>query len=266
LKFGEIEQKLIDNFWPGPLTIIFDKNSRIPKTVTAGLDTVAIRMPENDIAKKLIEYSGVPIAAPSANVSGRPSGTMVADIKEELDGKVTHIIDGGVVDIGLESTVVKVEKESVHILRPGKVTKEEIEKLRLMVEVQTQVLGKCEKDETVMSPGMKYKHYAPKAKCVLVYSEEQEKLEGEIKKLIEKHDKKVLVLAKNYNLDKYAVENKIGLGNTLEEIAKNIFTILRKVDSYNVELVIIEGVNPIGLGLAIMNRLIRACENNYIKV
>ena len=254
----------MDKFWPGPLTIVMPRKECVPTVVTGGLDTVAVRMPSNEIVKRIIEYAGVPIAAPSANISGRPSGTLVEDIKEELDGKVEYIIDGGAVEIGLESTVVKVEEGIVYILRPGKVTKEQIEALGLTVEVQKQVLGKCEKDEVVMSPGMKYKHYAPDTKCMLVYSQDEEKLVQKIKELIK--DKNVVVLAKTKNLEKYDVPNKIAIGNTLEEIGRNIFTILRKVDSYDVDLVIVEGVAPKGMGLAIMNRLIRACQNNYIEI
>ena len=123
---GRIEEKLIDAFWPGPLTIIFNKTDLVPYIITAGLETVAIRMPSNQIARKLIEYSKTPIAAPSANISGKPSGTLVEDILQELDGKVEYIIDGGKVDIGLESTVVRVIENKVHILRPGKITKEQI--------------------------------------------------------------------------------------------------------------------------------------------
>ncbi len=130
---GRIEEKLIDAFWPGPLTIIFNKTDLVPYIITAGLETVAIRMPSNQIARKLIEYSKTPIAAPSANISGKPSGTLVEDILQELDGKVEYIIDGGKVDIGLESTVVRVIENKVHILRPGKITKEEIEKLGIEV-------------------------------------------------------------------------------------------------------------------------------------
>ena len=266
MKCGEVEQKLIDNFWPGPLTIIFNKNEVVPKTVTAGLDTVAIRMPENEIAKRLIEYAGVPVAAPSANISGRPSGTVVEDIKDELDGKVEYIIDGGAVDIGLESTVVKVENDAIHILRPGKVTKEMIQDLGFVVQVQKQVLGECKTDETVMSPGMKYKHYAPKTKCLLVYSEDEEKLIEKINEVIEEESGSVLVMAKAQNLSKYSTDHKIDMGSDLESISKNMFTLLRKVDSYNVGLAIIEGVEAKGIGLAIMNRLIKACENNYIEV
>jgi L-threonylcarbamoyladenylate synthase len=139
---NKTEKILIDNFWPGPLTIVFKKKEIVPNIVTGNLDTVAIRMPSNTLARKLIEYANVPIAAPSANVSGKPSGTQLDDIKDELDGKVEYMIDSGMADIGVESTVVKVTGEIVHILRPGKVTKEEIESLGLKVEVESQVLRK----------------------------------------------------------------------------------------------------------------------------
>ena len=264
-KPNAIEQKLMDNFWPGPLTIVLNRKRIVPDIVTAGLDTVGVRMPINIIARKLIEYSGVPIAAPSANVSGKPSGTKISDIINELDGKVEYIIDSGIVDIGLESTVIRVADNIVNILRPGKITKEQIENLGLAVHIEKQVLGKYEKQDKVMSPGMKYRHYAPNTKCILVYSKNEEKLVDEINRMIEEQDKNTAIIAKTRNLNKYNVEHKLDMGDTLEEISKNIFTILRKVDTYNVDLVIIEGVEQAGLGLAIMNRLIRACENNYIE-
>jgi len=291
LGIGEIEEILINNFWPGPLTIVFDKKEIVPHIVTGGLNTVAVRMPKNEIARKLIEYANVPIAAPSANISGRPSGTLLEDIILELDGKVEYMIDGGAVDIGLESTVVRVEQDIIHILRPGKITKEEMEELGLSVQIEENILREHKPDEVVMSPGMKYKHYAPETKCLLVYSADEEKLVSKINELIEKSDEKILILAKTRNLDKYkrsnfsedsaklepSVEHKgegsrnnivyiLDMGDTYEEISKNIFSILRKIDSYKVDLAIIEGVNSDGLGLAIMNRLIKACENNYIEV
>ena len=131
-EISPLEKKLIENFWPGPLTIIFDRKSSkiIPNIVTANLDTVGIRMPSNKIAKALIEKANVPIAAPSANISGKPSGTKVEDIIDELENKVSYILDGGFVDIGLESTVVRVNKDEINILRPGKITKSQLEKMR----------------------------------------------------------------------------------------------------------------------------------------
>ncbi len=263
-EIGEREKKLIEKFWPGPLTIIFNKSNIVPNIITAGLETVAIRMPSNEIAKRLIEYSGVPIAAPSANISGKPSGTIVEDILEELDGKVEYIIDGGMVDIGLESTVIRVIDGKVHILRPGKITKEDIESLGIEVEIEKQILGKYEEGEKVLSPGIKYKHYAPNTKCILVYSNNNEKMVEKINEV--SNEKNAVILCRTSNLEKYNATNKLAMGNTLEEICNNIFTLLRKVDKYNAEIVLIEGVQKDGLGLAIMNRLLRACAYNYIEI
>lgn len=264
-EIGETEEKLITNFWPGPLTIIFNRRECIPNNVTAGLDTVGIRMPNNSVARKLIEFAGLPIAAPSANISGKPSGTKVEDIIDELDGKVDYILDAGMVDIGVESTVVRVVDNKVHILRPGKITVEDIQSLGIDVVIEKQIMEECKAEEKVMSPGMKYRHYAPNTKCLLVYSDDKNKLVERINEEI-KLDKNVLVLGRTNNLDKYKTDNKLDMGDSLEDISKNIFTLLRKVDKYNVDLVIIEGVKREGLGLAIMNRLIRACEHNYIEI
>ncbi len=262
---GEIEEKLINNFWPGPLTIIFNRKECVPNNVTAGLETVGIRMPSNKIAKKLIELANLPIAAPSANISGKPSGTKIEDIIDELDGKVDYILDAGMVDIGVESTVVRVVENKVHILRPGKITVEDIKKLGFDVIVEKQVMEECSPNQKVMSPGMKYRHYAPNTKCLLVYSEDENKMIEEINRQI-KNIGNVLVLGRTSHLDKYNTNNKLDMGESLEDISKNIFTLLRKVDKYKVSLVIIEGVKKEELGLAIMNRLIRACEHNYIEV
>ena len=189
----------------------------------------------------------------------------IEDIIDELDGKVEYILDAGQTDIGVESTVVRVIDDMVHILRPGKITIENIKEIGINAKVEKQVMEECKQTEKVMSPGMKYRHYAPNTKCLLVYSDDSDKLINKVNEEIKKH-KKVLVLCKTSNLDKYNTNNKLNLGENLEEISKNLFTLLRKVDSYNVDLVIIEGVKKEGLGLAIMNRLIRACEHNYIEV
>jgi len=261
---NEVEKILISTFCPGPFTLILKAKNIIPKSVTAGLDTVGIRMPSNKIANKLIEYAGVPIAAPSANVSGRPSGTKIEDILKEFDGKVSTIIDDGMVDIGLESTVVRVIDNKVRILRPGKIIKENIEKLGIEVEIDKNILGKYDGKEKVLSPGMKYRHYAPNTKCMMVYSKNEEAMVNKINELIK--DKKALVVCRDKNFDKYDTKNKIKMGNSLEEMAHNIFSILRQVDNYNVDIVIIEGMQKDGLGLALNNRLLRACEYNYIEI
>ncbi len=261
---NEIEKILINIFCPGPFTLILKAKNIIPKSVTAGLDTVGIRMPSNKIANKLIEYTGVPIAAPSANVSGRPSGTKIEDILKEFDGKVSTIIDDGMVDIGLESTVVRVIDNRVKILRPGKITKEDIEKLGIEVEIDKNILGKYDGKEKVLSPGMKYRHYAPNTKCMMVYSKNEESMVNKINELIS--GKNALVVCRDKNFDRYDTKNKIKMGNSLEEMAHNIFSILRQVDKYNVDIVIIEGMEKDGLGLALNNRLLRACEYNYIEI
>lgn len=261
---NEVEKILINTFCPSPFTLILKAKNIIPKSVTAGLDTVGIRMPSNKIASKLIEYAGVPIAAPSANVSGRPSGTKIEDILKEFDGKVSTIIDDGMVDIGLESTVVRVIDNKVRILRPGKITKEDIEKLRIEVEIDKNILGKYDGKEKVLSPGMKYRHYAPNTKCMMVYSKNEEAMVNKINELI--NEKNALVVCRDKNFDKYATKNKIKMGSSLDEMAHNIFSILRQVDNYNVDIVIIEGMQKDGLGLALNNRLLRACEYNYIEI
>lgn len=259
LEVGKIEKILIENFWPGPLTIVFNKKQIVPDIITGGLETVAIRMPSNDIARSIIEYSNCPIAAPSANISGKPSGTLVEDIIEELDGKVEYIVDGGKVDIGIESTVVRVIDGVVHILRPGKVTPEQINALNIPVNIEKQILEEYKDGEKVLSPGIKYKHYSPKTKCVLVYDDCNELIIKKVNELAK--NKKVVILCKEENLDKYNIKDKLNMGKTLEEISRNIFTLLRKADKYNADLIIIEGVEKTGLGLAIMNRLLRACAH-----
>ena len=164
---SEIEYKLMDAFWPGPFTIILNKKEGIANVATCKGNTVGIRMPSNKIAHDLIKESGVPIAAPSANISGKPSGTNLKDILEELKDRVDYIIDGGETDIGIESTVVRVINDEVKILRPGKITREDIERIISHVEIDKNVMGEIGVTEKVLSPGMKYRHYAPKTHCKL---------------------------------------------------------------------------------------------------
>lgn len=213
-----------------------------------------------------IKECNVPIAAPSANVSGKPSGTIVEDIKDELDGKVDAIIDGGMVDIGLESTVVKVINGIPEILRPGKITKEDIINVVGCARVNNKVLDKVESTEQVESPGMKYKHYAPNTRCVLVDISNEQKQIDKINEIIEGNDN-VCVIGFEEHKDKIKCDKYIEISskNNLTEFSKRIYTELRKVDKYNVSLVIIEGVSKSGIGLAIMNRLIRTCAYNIIE-
>ena len=256
---NNIEKKLIDTFMPGPITVILKKKDCIPNCVTAGLDTVGIRVPENSIAHKFLELVNVPIAAPSANISSRPSGTKVSDIKDEFDKTVNYIIDGGESKIGLESTVVKVIDNVPTILRPGYVTKEMIEKVIGCSNVSEHVLKEVDKNEIVESPGMMYKHYAPKTKCLLVYSKSIDNL----KKIVKENITSKTILLGSYKLKDIECYKYINYGDTLEKISHNIFSLLRMCDTYNADLIIIEGVEKVGLGLAIMNRLIRTSNFNY---
>ena len=258
---NSMEQKLIDTFMPGPITIILKKKDCIPNCVTASLDTVGIRVPENVIANKFLNIVDLPIAAPSANISSRPSGTKVSDIIDEFAGKVDYIIDGGESKIGLESTVVKVINNVPTILRPGYITKEMIENVVGVCNVSNHVLHEVNISERVESPGMLYKHYAPNTKCLLVYSKNLNTLKELIKDNIQN---KTIILGSN-SLKDIECFKFINYGNSLEEISHNIFSKLRECDTYNSDLIIIEGVEKVGLGLAIMNRLIRTSNFNYIE-
>jgi L-threonylcarbamoyladenylate synthase len=236
-KIPKKANKLMEKFWPGPLTLIFKKSKMVPDVVTCGLDSVAIRMPENKIALNLIEKSGVPIAAPSANISGKPSPTTAEHVLEDLDGKINLIIDGGEVEIGLESTVLDLTKKTPQILRPGKVTKKQLEK----------VIGKVKdngKSKKVKSPGMKYRHYSPNAKVLIIKTKE------EIKKIHEKNrDKKIKIL--NYS----------------DEItmAHNLFKDFRSCDKEGYDIILVKAPREKDLGFAIMNRLRKAsCNENKI--
>lgn len=260
---SELEWKLMNEFFPGPFTLILKKKDIVPSIVTGNLDTVGIRMPSNKVAHDLIELSNTPIAAPSANISGRPSGTNIKDIYKELDGKVDYMIDGGNTDIGLESTVVRVINDEIHILRPGAITKEALSKITPKVIVDQHVLKEISNNEEVLSPGMKYKHYAPETKCLLIYAKNNDDFINKVKEL-ELQYPNLLCVCKTKNTSLF--KRSIDMGNTNEEISKNIFSILRQVDNYDTDLVVIEGVEPIGLGLAIMNRLIRACSHNYLEI
>lgn len=264
---SKMEEALMKTFWPGPFTIILNRTDIVPDIVTGGLDTVGIRMPSGKIAKELINYANIPIAAPSANISGRPSGTNISDIFDELSDKVDYIIDGGECEVGVESTVVRVVDGIPNILRPGKISPEEIEKVVGSVKIDEHILKNIESNEKVLSPGMKYRHYAPKSNCVLVYSENNEKMIKKIQELAKKYVNP-LIISCNENAEYYDVEHKIlyGSKDNLNEIAQNIFKDLRKVDEFEPDIVIIEGVKEDGIGLAIMNRLIRACEYHYIKL
>ncbi len=259
-KISPMEKRIIDYFMPGPLTLILPKKDIIPQNVTSNLDTVGIRMPNNKIAHSLIKKCGFPIAAPSANISTKPSGTKIEDIIDEFKEKVSIIIDGGESDIGLESTVLKVIDGMPTILRPGKITDLDIKK----------ITGKCIyspnlneiKTGVVESPGLKYKHYAPTTPALLIYNDDESKMIELIKNNITSNT----IIIGFYEHQVFFNNRFISLGhkNDLNEISHNIFSCLRKADLLKGDLLIIEGVKKDGIGIAIMNRLIKSCNHNYI--
>lgn len=268
---SEIEKSIMDKFWPGPISLILNKKEGIfPNNVTAGLDTVAVRMPKNNIALEIIDKCNFPIAAPSANVSSRPSGTNIEDIYEELKDNVSYFVDDLESNIGLESTVVRVINNEIIILRPGYITVEDLKTITDNVRLDENVITKVKSDSKVLSPGMKHKHYAPNVSCSLIKFKEV----NDILSIIENNEKVALLLTNDniIKLDKEIVSNKypnvkiINLGMSLEDVSKNLFKSLRKLNNLDVDIAYIQSFEFSGLGVGIMNRLIRACEYREIDV
>ena len=263
----DLEYKLMDAFWPGPFTIVLNKKDIVPSVVSAGLKTVAVRMPASEIARNLIVNAKTPIAAPSANISGRPSGTGLADIYDELADKMDYIIDGGRCEVGIESTVVKVEGKNVRILRPGKITKEQIEEIAGSVILDEHVFNVVKNNDIVLSPGMKYRHYAPNSRCLLIYSDENNNMVNKVKEISKEYKNPVIIFSEeNTKLYNNVKTLSYGSKENYEEIASNIFRLLREVDKLNPDIVLIEGIKKQGIGIAIMNRLLRACSHEYIEI
>lgn len=256
---------LMETFWPGPLTIVFQKSEVVPDIITAGLDTVAIRMPENEIALELIKRSNTPIAAPSANISGRPSPTDAITCYDDLKGKVELIIDGGDTIVGLESTVIDMTGEIPVILRPGAVTLEMVRDLLPKAVIDKGIL---KEKETPKSPGQKYKHYAPKADAYLLVGTTEEKLAKLDDFIKNNQSKKMGLMATKEILEKIHYPDleikNLGSINDLETFGSLIFKDLRDLDKLKVDIIICEGVEEKGLGLAIMNRLKKSASNRYI--
>lgn len=261
---------LMKKFWPGPMTLIFEKSDIVPKGTTGGLSTVAIRMPNHKIALSLIENSGVAIAAPSANTSGRPSPTTAKHVEDDLSGKVDMIIDGGAVGIGIESTIVDVTVEPPMILRPGFITKKMLEDEVGEIQIDKAILGKMSPDVKPKAPGMKYKHYAPKAELTM-YSGNQLDVVNYINKMIKESEnkgEKVGVIACDETFHMYESGNVISIGTRKNEdtIARNLYSVLRRFDDMNVDVIYGETFEDEGLGQAIMNRLLKAAGYNIKKV
>lgn len=263
---------LAERFWPGPLTMVLPKGGRIPREVTAGLDTVALRVPNHPVALELVKQSGLPIAAPSANLSGKPSPTTAQHVETDLVGRIDAIIDGGSTGVGLESTVIDLTGSCPLILRPGGITLEQLKGELGKVELDPALT--CQNfDKKVIprSPGMKYTHYSPEADVILVVGKNKlmirEKM-GEIAKLEAEKGKKVGIMVTRENKGDYqaSVVKVMGSRDNLEEVAASLYGLLREMDILKMDLVLVEGVEYQGLGLAIMNRIEKAAGYQVIRV
>lgn len=260
--------RLAERFMPGPLTVILPKKPIIPDSVTVGLSTVALRCPNHPVARKLIELSGVPIAAPSANLSGKPSPTTAEHVIEDMTGRIPYIIDSGACDVGLESTVISLKNGVVRLLRPGYVTLEDLREICPKVEVSEAVLNNLKQNEKPESPGMKYRHYAPSAPVTMVKGKDRDVLEFfkiELKKgngiLCFDEDKSLICDGKESDL-------VISFGSRSDQLAQanGLFDALRRFDSTGVEKIFARHTASDHLGLAISNRLLRACAFDQIEV
>lgn len=266
----EIAKKLIDKFWPGPLTIILNKKNIVPDVTSASLESVGIRMPNNEVALKLIELSGTTIAAPSANISGRPSPTDVERCVEDLSGKVDYILGADKSEVGVESTIIDCTVEPAVVLRPGGVTLEMLKEIDDRITLDKGIMTKPTKDFKPKAPGMKYRHYAPKAKVTVVIGDSHkvvEKINEIVHNNIEQ-GKKVGILASKENEDKYKEGEVLVLGSSkdLREVAHNLFEYLRSFDDIGVDVILAEGYEEKGVGIAVMNRLKKAAGYDIINV
>lgn len=260
--------ELARRFMPGPLTVILPKKSIIPDSVTVGLDTVALRCPSHPVARALIRASGCPIAAPSANLSGRPSPTNAKHVFEDMNERIPMILDSGASEVGLESTVVALKGDTIHLLRPGFVTLEDLKEVSEKVIVSSAVLSSLKEGEKAESPGMKYRHYAPKAPVTMV--------EGEDEKVLaffrEKLDEGCGILCYEEDLSLLKCDGcsdrlvPFGSKDDLLSQASSLFDALRSFDSLSVPQIFARSTSKDELGLAISNRLLRACAFDRIQL
>lgn len=248
-------------FWPGPFTMVLKRSDNIPKGVSAGLDTVAVRMPSDAVARDVIKTSGLPLAAPSANASGSPSPTNPYHVLNDLDGKIDAVIMGYDSGVGLESTVVSLTTNPPRLLRPGGVTVEQLLEVLPDLVVDPAVLSELKKGEKAASPGMKYKHYAPKTETVLVTANTD--------KFVSFVNTKIDCLAVCFNEEYDDIKTKkLSYGSMYDtgDLAHNLFSVLREVDSMDAKTVYIHAPEKSGVGLAVYNRLIRAAAFKVVEL
>lgn len=265
LEVGEKAKKAMENFWPGPLTIILKKKEIVPNVTSGGLSTVAIRMPSNKIANALIRESKTQIAAPSANISGRPSPTKAEHVVKEMSGRVSGIIMGGDCDFGLESTVVDFSEDKPMILRPGSITKEMLEEVLGEVSIDPS-LTKKEDNIKAKAPGMKYKHYSPNAQVYIIKGEENNVITkmNELSRKNHAENKKTGIMCMSKDVDKFECDYVVDLGKDYDEVASNLFDALIKMDEAKMDIVYSVCFESCGVGQAIMNRLLKSAAYRII--
>lgn len=264
---SEIPEKakmLAEKFWSGPLTIIMPKGKAVPDAVSAGLDTVAVRFPSHKTAQAVIKAAGCPLAAPSANLSGSPSPTEAKHVLSDLNGRIDAVVDGGECSVGLESTVITLAYDKPKLLRPGKITVGEIEKVIGEIEVDDAVLNQLKDDKKVSSPGMKYKHYSPKARVILVDSDDKNYID-----FVNNHNEKGVAALCYYGDEKSIKAECFVLGekDNYKNQAQRLFKMLRKIDEEpEIKTVYARCPGVDGVGMAVYNRLIRAAGFEVIKL
>ncbi len=260
---------LADRFWPGPLTMIFRKNEKVPYETTGGLETVAVRMPSHPVSLEFIRAAGGFIAAPSANRSGRPSCTTAAHVKEDLDGKIELILDGGPVGIGLESTIIDLTEKTPCLLRPGYIDLKMLREILGEVAVDPAIEVGLSQEVHPKAPGMKYRHYAPKGELTIVKGA-PEKVAACINGLTQRDEeagKRAAVITSTENAGRYhcSIVFPVGSEKDEEEIARNLFSVLRRADEVKADVIYSEAFNDTGIGMAIMNRLGKAAGHKIIE-
>ena len=260
--FPEKAKLLAEKYWPGPLTIIMPKSDKVPMRTSGGLDTVAIRMPSHPVMRDVIKKSGFPIAAPSANLSGSPSPTNAKYVFDDMDGRIQLIIDGGDCEVGLESTVITLAGEKPRLLRPGGITPSQLEVVLGEIEIDVAVKSKLEENAQAASPGMKYKHYAPKTKVVIIKADSEKYIE-----YVSTHKENAVALCFEEETDKLPVKCvSYGKINDSSSQAKRLFDALRELDETGAEVAFAHCPSDEGIGLAVYNRLLRSAGFDVIEL
>ena len=256
--------QLAKAFWPGPLTMIIPKSEKIPDIVSGGLNTVAVRMPSHPVARKVIREAGIPLAAPSANISGSPSPTTAHHVMHDLNGRIDAVLDGGECDVGVESTVISLADDKPILLRPGIITLEQLSEVIGHIDVSEAVINKLNDNKSAPSPGMKYKHYSPKTKIIMIKTENDEDFIDYVNSM---KDKNCGVLCYDNETEIFKIPSvTYGQKGDYDSQAHELFDALRKVDDLSVQTVYVRCPVPQGVGLAVYNRLIRAAGFEVITI